>query len=279
MRTDERSGDPATRHPNGCPAMVRVVWWGRDAPGRGGCFRPPLRTARGFTLVEVAIVLGIVGLLLGALLTPLSTRFELTRLRQARGDLATAEEALYGFAMARGRLPCPDTGGDGEEDLNAGTCRAEEGNLPWTDLGVARSDPWGNVYRYRVDDRFADDTDGTGCGVATAGISFALCSDGELSIQDGVVGTLGADFFVVASGVPALAFSRGPNEGDPEAADSPDEMENTTTCSGPAPPPCDLDLYVSHEATRADGREFDDVLLWLSPHILKNRMVQSARLP
>ena len=224
-------------------------------------------------------MLGILGLVLGAVLTPLSTRMELARLRQARGDLAVAEEALYGFAMAHGRLPCPDTGGDGEEDLNAGTCRAEEGNLPWADLGVARSDPWGNGYRYRVDDRFADERDGTGCGVAAAGVSFALCSDGEIRIQDGTAGTPGRDLFVLASGVPALAFSRGPNEGDPEAAGSPDERENATTCSGPPPPPCDPDLYVSHEPTRAAGQEFDDVLAWLSPYVLMNRMVQAARLP
>ena len=112
-----------------------------------------------------------------------------------------------------------------------------------------------------------------------AGVSFALCSEGEVRIQDGVVGTLGTDFFVVARGIPALAFSRGPNEGDPDAAASPDEMENRSDCSGPSPPPCDPDLYVHHEPTLAAGEEFDDVMVWLSPHVLKNRMVQSSRLP
>ena len=80
---------------------------------------PPLGAARaaerirGFTLIEVAIVVAIVGVLLGAMLAPLSARYELVRLRQARGALAQAEEALYGFALTHGRLPCPDRNGDG----------------------------------------------------------------------------------------------------------------------------------------------------------------------
>ena len=229
----------------------------------------------GFTLIEVAIVVGIVGLLLGAMLAPLSARYELARLRQARADLARAEEALYGFAITHGRLPCPDTGGDGVEDPGAGSCAAEEGNLPWSDLGVARVDPWGNDYRYRVDARFADDIDGTGCGTATGGISFALCSEGEIRIRDGA----GGGSQMVAQGIPALALSRGFNEGDPQAAASPDEQENRGACGGPSPPPCDPDLYIYREPARAEGREFDDVLVWLSAHVLKNRMVQSMQLP
>ena len=230
---------------------------------------------RGFTLVEVAIVVAIVGLLLGALLSPLAARYELVRLRQARGDLAKAEESLYGFALTHGRLPCPDTGGDGREDPVEGGCRAEHGNLPWSDLGVASVDPWGNAYRYRVDARFADEVDGTGCGIATAGISFALCSEGEIRIRNGS----DAAAQEIARGVPALALSRGFNEGDPQASDSPDERENRGDCGGASPSSCDPDLYVYHEPTRAAGEEFDDVVVWLSPHILKNRMVQSMHLP
>ena len=254
--TDARQSGPAAS-----PAFLRTR-------RRGAAPR-----VRGFTLIEVAIVVGILGLILGAMLGPLSARYELTRLRQARADLAEAVLALYGFALTHGRLPCPDTGGDGVEDPGAGGCLDEEGNLPWADLGVARVDPWGNDYRYRVDARFADDTDGTGCGTARAGISFSLCSEGEIRIQDAATGTPG----IVARGIPALAFSRGPNEGDPLAADSPDEMENGRVCGTPSP--CDPDLYVHHEPTRAAGEEFDDVVVWLSPHVLKNRMVQSLQLP
>ena len=43
--------------------------------------------------------------------------------------------------------------------------------------------------------------------------------------------------------------------------------------------PCDPDLYIYHEPTRAQGEEFDDMVIWLSPHVLKNRMVQAMKLP
>ena len=232
--------------------------------------------ALGFTLIEVAIVVGVVGLILGALLAPLSARHELAQLRQARSDLSEAREALYGFALTYGRLPCPDRDGDGTEDAGDEGCAVEEGDLPSTDIGVARLDPWGNAYRYRVDARFADETPGTGCGTAAVGVSFGLCSEGALRVQDRVTGTPET----IARGVPALLLSRGFNEGDPQAADSPDEMENRRECGGgPSPPPCDPDLYIYREPTRAEGREFDDVVLWLSPHVLKNRMVQAMRLP
>lgn len=234
------------------------------------------RRAFGFTLIEVAIVVGIVGLILGALLAPLSARYEAARLRQARGELSEAREALYGFALTYGRLPCPDSNGDGTEDAEGGGCLGEEGNLPWTDLGVSRVDPWGNDYRYRVDGRFADAADGTGCGTASVGVSFALCSEGVLIVQDRAAGTPET----VVRGIPALLLSRGFNEGDPQAADSPDEMENRSDCGGgPVPPPCDPNLYIYHEPTRAEGKEFDDVVVWLSPHVLKNRMVQAMKLP
>ena len=242
-----------------------------------GAEGPPARrsSAGGFTLIETAIVIGIIGLLLGAMLPTLSTRYELTRLRQARADLAKAEEALYGFALTHGRLPCPDTAGDGVEDRESGSCRAEEGVLPSGDLGVARVDPWGNDYRYRVDAAFADDVDGTGCGPARVGASFSLCSEGRIRIADSARG--GA--VIVARGIPAVVFSRGFNEGDPQAALSPDELENRSDCSGTSPQPCDPDLYIYHEPTRAQGEEFDDMVIWLSPHVLKNRMVQAMKLP
>ena len=238
---------------------------------------PPAKrgSAGGFTLIETAIVIAIIGLLLGAMLPTLSTRYELTRLRQARADLAKAEEALYGFALTHGRLPCPDTVGDGVEDRGSGACREEEGGLPSADLGIARVDPWGNDYRYRVDAAFADDVDGTGCGPARVGASFSLCSEGRIRIGD----SARAGATIVARGIPAVVLSRGFNEGDPLAARSPDESENRSDCGGASPAPCDPDLYIYHEPTRARGEEFDDMVIWLSPHVLKNRMVQAMKLP
>src|SRR6266567_4443970 len=64
---------------------------------------------RGFTLAEVAVVVLIVGLLLGGLLGTYSTQIDLSRTAETKKTLETARDALIGFAAANGRLPCPAT--------------------------------------------------------------------------------------------------------------------------------------------------------------------------
>ena len=143
-----------------------------------------LNVIRGFTLVELAMVLFIVSLLLGSLLVPLSTKLE-----QANRD-ATIEiqdeikEALLGFAVVNGRLPCPDcsdanVGGaagcplvvatnlnDGTADwLVVGapgteTCATSIGNLPWVDLQVPENDAWGRHFTYMVTAEFSREISG-----------------------------------------------------------------------------------------------------------------------
>ena len=64
---------------------------------------------RGFTLIELAVVIAIVALLLGALLVPLATQIQGRNVKETRESLAEIKEALMGYAMTQGRLPCPDT--------------------------------------------------------------------------------------------------------------------------------------------------------------------------
>ncbi|MDP2785976.1 MAG: prepilin-type N-terminal cleavage/methylation domain-containing protein, partial [Sulfurimicrobium sp.] len=65
--------------------------------------------AFGFTLVEMAIVLIIIGLLLGGLLMPLSAQMEQRRISETQKTLDEINQALIGFAVANKRLPCPST--------------------------------------------------------------------------------------------------------------------------------------------------------------------------
>jgi len=73
----------------------------------------------GFTLIEIAVVLFIFGLLIAGLLGPLETQLE------ARDRAATIEtmdeivESLYGYAITNGRLPCPNVSGDGMEQIDS----------------------------------------------------------------------------------------------------------------------------------------------------------------
>ncbi len=240
---------------------------------------PELRvhTGKGFTLIELAVVIAIVALMLGALLVPLATQMDLRNVSETRSQLEEVKEALYGFSMANNRIACPDCAsaaapcntipaanvGDGQEDRTGAplVCVTNEGNLPWVQLGMGQSDAWANNYAYRVTPAFADDTDGTACGTATIGVSFELCSNGALTVLDSAGGNN------VATNVPAVVLSRGKNGAAP--ATSADELENTDGDN----------IVVLKGFSQQVGSEFDDLVVWLSGNVLMSRMVAAGKLP
>lgn len=62
---------------------------------------------RGFSLIEIAMVLMIAGLVLGAGLRALGPQLEQRRYSQTQEQLQVVSEALYGFFVLNQRLPCP----------------------------------------------------------------------------------------------------------------------------------------------------------------------------
>lgn len=64
---------------------------------------------KGFSLVEMAMVLIILGFVLGALLLPFQAQRQQQAQTQTENTLEIARKALLGFAQQHGRLPCPAT--------------------------------------------------------------------------------------------------------------------------------------------------------------------------
>jgi prepilin-type N-terminal cleavage/methylation domain-containing protein len=62
---------------------------------------------QGFSLIELSIVLLIGALLLAGLLVPLSAQVDIRRATETRERIKNINEAIVGFAIANGRLPCP----------------------------------------------------------------------------------------------------------------------------------------------------------------------------
>ena len=248
-----------------------------------------MRSDTGFTLVELAIVLVIVGLLLAGGLSFFKAQVESQRLSEGRAQLAEIKESLLGFAVQRGYLPCPanPAAANTLEDRAAnGQCNRAEGTIPGTTLGLTRStDPFGRPFTYRVTLAFADNgpasvppaiTDSNqtlgGCpggSVAPPGVSFMLCSQGDISLLAASGGT-GVALGLVS--VVVMHFHHGPPPDD--VAGSVDEMENTDHDA----------VFVSHprvddNPNTAADEEYDDIAEAISPALLANRMLLAGKLP
>ena len=68
-----------------------------------------LKKQSGFTLIEIAVVLVLVGLLLGSFIGSITQRIETSQRENTKKQLEDIKVALLGFASAQGRLPCPTT--------------------------------------------------------------------------------------------------------------------------------------------------------------------------
>lgn len=229
--------------------------------------------SRGFTLIEMAIVLVIITILIGGLAMPLSAQIQARRIAETRQTLQEAQNALQGFAMMTGIasgpngtafLPCPDTTGDGTEKRNGtGDCTnsvngVSYGWFPWVTLGAAPQDAWGNRLRYVVISQFAKSGTGGGfhLGSGTPGNPIHICS------------TLSCSPSPLASNVAFALISHGPNgwgalnvNGTNLALPSgPDETENLA--SNPT-----LVMRAPTSPGSALG-EFDDLVAWVSQPVL-----------
>ena len=59
-----------------------------------------MTTQRGFTLIEMAIVLVIITILIGGLAMPLAAQIKARRIAETRADMQTIHDALIGYAMS-----------------------------------------------------------------------------------------------------------------------------------------------------------------------------------
>lgn len=115
--------------------------------------------SRGFTLVELTVVLIIIGLIGGILGSMVMTMNDAQRAATTRAKLAAIDAALVSFVAINRRLPCPADGAATAGLEVFGTqdnpCADQtRGVVPWVTLGISAADiedGWGTRITYRLD--------------------------------------------------------------------------------------------------------------------------------
>lgn len=110
---------------------------------------PVIRSAqRGFTLMEIMVVIFIIGLLVAIVAPNVLGNQDQAMRQKARADIATLEQALDMYRLDNLRYP------SSEQGLAALMTKPQTEPLPrqWRTDGYIRrlpEDPWGNAYGYR----------------------------------------------------------------------------------------------------------------------------------
>lgn len=262
----------------------------------------PPRLQPGFTLVEMTIVLLIVSILLAGVLMPLSMQMELRRYADTRKTMDQINEALIGFVLINGRLPCPadpaladGVATAGEERVACTAAGTNVGVIPWVTLNLPETDEWGGRFTYRVSSAFADKHPPNTWGGCTppvnpaAPTSFALCSGGDMKVQGRTTAKAAYDMTNLA--LPAVFISHGKNgygtygrQGNllfAVPAANADETTNATpgTVKFMSREKTDASSSCSDSAGTTTMCEFDDLVAFIPLTTLMNRMVVSGKLP
>ena len=236
------------------------------------------------------MVLFIVALLLGGLLVPLATQLEGRQRAEAQQELQEIKEALIGYAIMNGKLPCYATDTDGKDAVDEGQANCAPGNelappaqyaavtcyprdyyLPWSTLGLNDGlDPWNQYWRYRVDQEFANPE------IPSIGDNV---SD-QVSIQelDSTNSVEGGPVYIqkISSEYPiAVVYSTGANQvADYENCDYEEPAETPVLYeAGP------VSNLSRDDSLSEDEDKFDDMLIWLSRPEFFYKLVSAEVLP
>lgn len=254
-----------------------------------------MHRSRGFTLVELAVVLAIVALLLGSMMMTFSARVEQQNRSDTQRRLDDARELLLAFAMVNARLPCPaasnSVGGDESITAVTGVCTGTgtanyTGFLPARTIGFQpvdgagfATDAWGNRIRYAVSATtwLAGNARFTKAHVANSATAawsvtqtpadLVVCSYSPATVTNT---SCDADTSVTnVNTLVAIVFSTGKN-----GATGGTGLNEARNLDGNA-------LFVNRPPDPTDfaGGEFDDMMVWIPVGVLYGRLIAAGVMP
>lgn len=235
------------------------------------------RAPRGFSLVELAVVLVIIGFLMVSGILAFNSQVDIRNYEETTRRLNVAAEHVLAFAIANRRLPCPAApSSTGVESITAGACNnsfngflpAQTIGFPYFDSDRYALDAYGNRIRYAVASAI------TGCTGSSTTPHFSSaanlkangisCRPNDLDVCTGsactarVVAAQTAVFVVLSTG------KNGAFTGSYVA----DEIDNTNNDA----------RFVSR--TPGGGSDtFDDIVLAVPVGVLYSRLTTAGVLP
>ncbi len=229
----------------------------------------------GFTLLELAIVLVVLSLITGSFIDPLGEHLESRRRQQTAQLLEYTRQAVIGFAAAHARLPCPALI-DGPAIEQQDCTDNSVGVVPAVTLGMQGSidehgrllDAWGQPLRYAVTSadhaergRVGEPDFLTPAEMSLVGMQHLKP---DLTICREHSGSHCTQSKMVASQVPLVIYSLGKDD----------------SVSGHQAGNQDLNkVFVTREFSKNEQQPFDDMVVWLSEHVLFYHLLQAGVLP
>jgi prepilin-type N-terminal cleavage/methylation domain-containing protein len=253
-----------------------------------------LDKCRGFTIVEMAMVLAIIGLLVFAGFSYLDSSMDNARMTQTREKMKTIEKAIYGFFALNNRLPCSADPTLAVISSNSGQeyCTGTKsykvtstpsgfttdtsdqyviaGSVPVDDLFLPKEflyDGWNNKFEYVVTRALAGS--GAGYGVPSTLNNIYNTNMGLITINDGALASIvnNAAFAIISHGKNGYgAWNSNGNVMSFPASPNAQEKVNSSSQTG-----WSASLVAKLFPTITD-HVFDDIVIYST----KNQLVQGA---
>ena len=274
-----------------------------------------LRATGGFSLIELAIVIGLITLLLGSLLVPLQSQVESRKLSDTEKIMDNAREALLGYAAANGYFPCPADYAGGSSGAEAtgsthtattGTCPATVtglgtagvyvGYLPAVTLGLTSTDSssyavdsWGgttNRIRYAVSSTSVNSN--AACNANPVNKPFTNASGMRSATMSCILSATLLSVCNSATGASATACASAATTLTSNAivviwslgANAGTTGGTSTHEAKNTQVLASADrVFVLRDKSDVTATEFDDVVTWISPPMLFSRLLAAGQLP